>query len=251
MRSIYYGSDHILSVTDFNQPDLHKHWAKHIAVSLDKEITVVVGTNKIECAGIMINSNVKHTISCKAQRHLVFSFEESSNISSELDRNYLRTSDFCLLNPSIVNAIRREFHLFDLTNATDSYHAMYHKILDLIGLQQSQCKISDIRIIKALEFIQDKKEMNHDIIKEILELINISQSRFSHLFKEQVGLPVNSYLVMMKLKKAYQYIFEGCDITKAALMAGFDSSSHFAATSKDMIGLSAKNMSRNCRFLIL
>ena len=119
----------------------------------------------------------------------------------------------------------------------------------MLGLQLNQCMITDKRIMKALELIKGKKGINNDIIKEILEVIDISQSRFSHLFKEQVGLPLSSYLVMIKLKKAYQYIFAGCNVTNAALIAGFDSSSHFAATSKDMIGLSAKNISHDCRFI--
>lgn len=54
MRSIYFGNDHILLATDFNQPGLHKHWAKHIVVSLDDQLVVVVEKNKIECRGIII-----------------------------------------------------------------------------------------------------------------------------------------------------------------------------------------------------
>lgn len=249
MRSIYYGYDHILSVTDFNQPTMHKHWAKHIVVSLEKQISVIVGTNKMECDGVIINSNVLHTVSCNSQRHLVFSFEEASNISGEIESNYLRKSDFCVLCPFIVDAIRREFTLLNSSDATADYYDMYHKILASLGFQLNQYMITDERIIKALELIKEKKEINNDIIKEILEVIDISQSRLSHLFKEQIGLPLSSYLVMIKLKKAYQYLFEGCNVTNAALLAGFDSSSHFAATSKEMIGLSAKNISHDCRFI--
>ena len=249
MRSIYYGFDHILSATDYNQPNMHKHWAKHIVVSLENKISVTIGINNIECGGVIINSNILHTVSCDFQRHLVFSFEEASNVSGNIESNYLRKSDFCLLCPVVVDAIRREFTLFNLSDATADYYNMYHKILVLLGLQLNQCMITDKRIMKALELIKGKKGINNDIIKEILEVIDISQSRFSHLFKEQVGLPLSSYLVMIKLKKAYQYIFEGCNVTNAALIAGFDSSSHFAATSKDMIGLSAKNISQDCRFI--
>lgn len=249
MRSIYYGNDHILSYTDFNQPDLHKHWAKHIAVGLDNQIKVVVGNNKIHCDGIIINSNVLHTISCNYQKHLVFSFEEASNIACEIQSKYLPKSDFCLLDQSIVEAIRREFHMPDPRNITADYHNTYNNILALLGLKLNNCTISDERIIQALELIKAKGEIDNNIFKEIIELINISQSRFSHLFKEQVGIPLNSYLVMIKLIKAYKYLFDGRNITNAALMAGFNSASHFAATSKDMIGLSAKNISHNCKII--
>lgn len=246
MRHIYLGNDHILSVTDFNQPDLHKHWAKHVAISLDKKIEVVVGKNKIKCSGIIINSNVVHAVSCISQKHLVFTFEEGSNIAREIDRKCLLKSDFYLLDETLVEDIKREVYLHSMMNNTEYYYETYNTILNLLGLQRSQSYITDERIVRILELIKAKEEINNNIISEILEMINISQSRLSHLFKEQVGVSLNSYLVMIKLKKAYKYISEGQNFTNAALTAGFDSASHFAATSKHMIGFSAKKISQEC-----
>lgn len=86
MHDIYFGIDHILSVADFNQPDIHKHWAKHIAIGLDHSIEIIVKNEKIVCEGIIINSNVMHTIYCNSQRHFVFSFEDASNIAREIKK---------------------------------------------------------------------------------------------------------------------------------------------------------------------
>lgn len=249
MRHIYLGSDHILSVTDFNQPDLHKHWAKHVAISLEQKIEVVVEKNKIRCNGIIINSNVVHAVSCISQKHLVFTFEEASNIAKEIDRKYLLKSNFYLLDESLVENIKREFYLHDMVNIAKDYYQTYNSILNLLGLQRNQSSINDARINQALEIIRRKEEINNNVIPEILKMINISQSRLSHLFKEQVGVSLNSYLVMIKLEKAYRYISEGQNFTNAALMAGFDSASHFASTSKYMIGFSAKKISQDCNII--
>ena len=62
-------------------------------------------------------------------------------------------------------------------------------------------------------------------------------------------MPLNSYLAMIKLEKAYRYLLDGNSVTDAALMAGFNSASHFAVTSKSMTGLSAGNMSRSGIFI--
>ena len=250
MHDIYFGIDHILSVADFNQPDIHKHWAKHIAIGLDHSIEIIVKNEKIVCEGIIINSNVMHTIYCNSQRHFVFSFEDASNIAREIKKKYLLKSDYCLLDHTLIESLRQIFDVKDLKANRETYYETYNKMLAILELDFNRSEISDERMVQVLNFIKKKEEINPDTINEILALIHISQSRLSHLFKEQVGTSLNSYLAMMKLEKAYQYLFCGNNITDAALMAGFDSASHFAATSKNMIGLSAKNMCHNSEFFI-
>lgn len=251
MHDIYFGIDHILSVADFNQPDLHKHWAKHIAIVLDNSIEFIVGNKKIVSGGIIINSNVMHTICCNSQRYFVFSFEEASNIAREIEKKYLLKSDYCLLDHTVIESVRQKFDVKSLKISKESYLETYYEILHVLGLHHNRFLIHDKRIIQVLDFIKEREEIDHNTIKEILELIHVSQSRLSHLFKEQAGTPLNSYLAMMKLEKAYQYLFRGNSVTDAALMAGFDSASHFAATSKNMIGLSAKSMSHSSNFIIV
>ncbi|NQX46577.1 helix-turn-helix transcriptional regulator [Paenibacillus tritici] len=54
----------------------------------------------------------------------------------------------------------------------------------------------------------------------------LSNSRLSHLFKENTGISLSGYMVLHKLQKATYLIFEGLSITDAAMAAGFDSPSH-------------------------
>ncbi|MDZ7548901.1 helix-turn-helix transcriptional regulator, partial [Clostridium perfringens] len=76
-----------------------------------------------------------------------------------------------------------------------------------------------------------------------------SESRISHLFKKQIGIPLKSYIVLCNLKKAYIYLLDNGSITDAAMKAGFDSPSHFAYTSKKLTGMSAKNIRKDSVFL--
>lgn len=65
----------------------------------------------------------------------------------------------------------------------------------------------------------------------------------------EVGIPLKSYIVLRKLKRAYMYLLENDDITDAALKSGFDSPSYFAYTSKKLTGMSAKNIRKDSVFL--
>ena len=249
MRDFFCGLDHILLVADVNQPILHKHWAKHIAISLGDRIEATVGGNEIICNGIMINSNVMHGVSCASQRHLVFSFEDISGISREIGRKYLSKNDYYLMDQATVDKVRELFNLYSPVDNVGNYYKFYDGVLDLLGLACGRSGISDGRIVRAVDLIREKKEIDHDIVGEVLGSIHVSRSRLSHLFKEQARISLSSYLAMVKLEKAYKYITDGSSVTDAALMAGFDSASHFAATSRSMIGLSARNMIDNSIFV--
>ena len=106
----------------------------------------------------------------------------------------------------------------------------------------------DERITGFLNILQDCTCIDHSVDKFAEELC-ISTSRLSHLFSEQVGIPLKSYLTLHQLEKAYQDILNGNSITDAAMNAGFDSPSHFAATVKRLMGLPTRRALKDSRFL--
>ena len=76
-------------------------------------------------------------------------------------------------------------------------------------------------------------------IKDVAMMQHLSESRFSHLFKEQTGIPFASYVKINRLIRAYYDIFSGNDITFSAMNAGFASPSHLAKTSREIFGIRA------------
>ncbi|MBR6501302.1 MAG: AraC family transcriptional regulator, partial [Firmicutes bacterium] len=73
--------------------------------------------------------------------------------------------------------------------------------------------------------------------------------RFSHLFKEQVGMTFASYVVYQRILYVYYEILRGRSITEAALEAGFCSSSHFADVNRRIFGISASSIIENLEFI--
>lgn len=71
----------------------------------------------------------------------------------------------------------------------------------------------------------------------------------SHLFREQTGVSLKSYILLHQMEKAFIELLNGATITQAAMEAGFDSPSHFAATVKRMMGMPARLSLKDSRFL--
>lgn len=95
----------------------------------------------------------------------------------------------------------------------------------------------DPRIVAGLEQI-------HSSLPEILSVTELaitaglSEHRFMHLFKKQVGIPVRRYALWARMQKAAFLLKDGRTLTEAAHEAGFSDSAHMSRSFKELFGIS-------------
>ncbi|WP_243150447.1 ribonuclease BN [Clostridium sporogenes] len=106
MTEIFCALDHVLLLADYNDPEKHKHWAKHLLISLKGNFNCLIEGEKISCEGIMISSNVFHTIESNGEDLLVYIFDETTDISKEIEETYLKNRDYYILKSDIVEKIK-------------------------------------------------------------------------------------------------------------------------------------------------
>ena len=106
----------------------------------------------------------------------------------------------------------------------------------------------DQRIQRALDFIQslDFKQVS---IEDLASAAALSESRFQHLFKQQIGIPAKRYLLWRRLLDSIYCIMEGSDLTEAAHMGGFSDSAHFSRTFRETFGLAPSALFKNSRIV--
>ena len=112
------------------------------------------------------------------------------------------------------------------------------QILKLLGIASEDPLTADARVLTAIAEIGAAPSVGADMMELLCAKTYLSQSRLSHLFKQETGSTLAGYLAFMKLRKAFEYAESGRNLTDAAMRAGFDSSSHLAATCKRMFGIS-------------
>ena len=81
-------------------------------------------------------------------------------------------------------------------------------------------------------------------IEEAAALAFLSPTRFSHLFKQQVGLPFKRYMLWRKLTRAMLVIGRGRTIATAAHAADFADAAHLTRTFYQMFGRAPSVMMR-------
>ncbi|MBX9734878.1 MAG: AraC family transcriptional regulator [Chitinophagaceae bacterium] len=93
------------------------------------------------------------------------------------------------------------------------------------------------RIEQSIKLIHSV--LHHDIsITFVASKVHLSESRFSHLFKEQIGIPFRKYILWCRMQAALQEVMKGQSFTKAAYSGGFSDVAHLSRTFTEMFGVS-------------
>ena len=77
---------------------------------------------------------------------------------------------------------------------------------------------------------------------ELAAEAGLSESRFLHLFRDELGTSLRRYRIWVRLVHAGTAIAGGANLTEAAMKSGFASPSHLADRFKSTFGLSASRL---------
>lgn len=100
-------------------------------------------------------------------------------------------------------------------------------------------------VLAALHFLPELAAVGAVGGTEVAARVGVSTSRLTHLFTEQVGIPLRRYVLWLRLRIAITRVYAGDDLTDAAHAAGFADSAHLSRTCRDMFGLAPSALSRH------
>lgn len=246
MNKIYWDNDKISIITDQMEAVEHKHWAMQLFLSMDKDLRLRVSGKQISCKCVIVNQNVNHSFSTDQQIHLSVIIMPATNISEQLKR-VMDGREYYILDDSDVMEMQKlvsELIYSAENNIYYHYVGVFHRFL---GIGQQEKRYDD-RIEEVLRDIECCDCGIHRI-SAFADKVSISPDRLSHLFREQVGMPLKSYIQLHQMQKAFRALCDGRSITEAAMQAGFDTPSHFAAVTKRMMGIPASVSLKNSVFL--
>ncbi len=94
---------------------------------------------------------------------------------------------------------------------------------------------SDPRIAAVVDHLDAHPLEAHTHVT-LARLVHLSPSRFAHLFREQLGLPVRNYLLWRRLVYALSRLQQGQSITTAAYESGFSDGAHLCRSFRSVFG---------------
>ena len=129
--------------------------------------------------------------------------------------------------------------------------ALKELLVRLMQTQASKLIENDYKKLKntsRLVFIIDyiKNNLHQKLsIEHLARLALVSKSNFFKLFKYEIGIAPNEFILMERIKRAKELLKENQSIKEVAFGTGFSDTNHFIKTFKTFEGLTPKNYQRN------
>lgn len=217
--------------------ELHSHYASSLLISWPNSFTIIDEAGLIQKSQFaIIGSNTKHRLESENSNLIVAQWDphelEFSNQSSWIKRNHIH-----ILAWDRLEHLRAELDsIIDKELSCLQIYSLYQRIHSTLG--SSKRKVSDLdhRIRMVCNYIQaNLLEPLH--VKILANLAELSETRFMHLFKEGIGIPVRRYVLWQRLFGAAKEMQKGKSLTEAAYEVGFSDQAHLSRTFKDMLGV--------------
>ncbi|NLM19631.1 MAG: hypothetical protein GX217_06375 [Clostridiaceae bacterium] len=129
---------------EYSDPELHRHSAAHIMISLNDSIEVIAEKERIKCKGVLIPARVYHTANTHGNGVLVFLFDNTTAVANQINQvRVISDEDVCK-----IQKVFRDFE--NGPKNADDYETFIQYIFCNIEISASGTAVTDERIQRSL-----------------------------------------------------------------------------------------------------
>ena len=233
---IFLRKNYIAGVSDEFGAEMHRHPVLEIYASCDGNSHVSVNGVFISGQLITIGAGAVHAIADSGKRGIVLFIDPLSSYGYSIQKNILGYNHF---NISESTVIKSEIQSLLKDTSEQNIDKAANLILDALKGRQI-LRPFDTAVLKTIDLL-DKDCIEFDM-DTIADKVCLSKSRLAHLFSEQTGITLKTYIQYKRMETACKRIIAGLNITEASFDTGFSGSSHIAASSKKLTGMQLRKM---------
>lgn len=225
----------------------HRHGAAELVVALDKPFSTRLKHSEVSALSVLIPPEIEHKNCHIDPVSVVIYLDVESFCYKQLARQMCEEGPVFTGVPgerALQQGLQEVYeNVFD---AAQCYSLIVDTLLFSVSARDQAL---DARLTKIVRLIKADPADNMSV-KDLAELVSLSEDRLHHLFTAQVGIPLHKYRIWQRLKCAGKLFFDGHSLTMAAHEAGFSDGAHFSRTFAQMYGappsrlLSARPKSR-------
>ena len=229
-----------VSARDIIRPNrTHSHHAYQLTIATSgARADIRTEDGLLQGRVILIGPDVNHAIEPDGKIALIFADPEG-RAGTGLRRLLNGRSTACLDPPEELDGLLEQIWLLPHPGRS-RLSEIGNAILRLFLDTEPETAIN-ARIERVLAWIDENPT---DLFRssDAARIACLSESRFSHLFVAEVGLPFRTYVLWRRLMKAVEAMSSGARMTAAAHESGFADSAHFSRTFHRMFGLPPASM---------
>ncbi|HET8747391.1 MAG TPA: AraC family transcriptional regulator [Ramlibacter sp.] len=223
----------------------HSHYAIQWVIGVPAGLRVQFGRNGDwqSCAAALIPSRATHTIDVVECEWTAVMFIEPETPQGRAIAERLR-GGLELLEPEATAVFAKRLErAWRTERSADAVRTVCLQLVHELS-QTSPRQASDPRIVAATEAI--RQHIDQPVTLEaVARIAHLSPSRFRHLFVEETGMPLRTYVLWRRLLHVWELLVEGDTLSGAAHAAGFADSAHLSRTARSMFGLPPSALQMN------
>jgi AraC family transcriptional regulator len=222
---------------------LHAHHAFQLVIGIDGDVAAQDARGEWRTGrGLVVPPDVEHGYNSQGALGAMLFVDPESREGAWLRSTFRR--DIAFIPPERVASCADELRKF---------LERPHESLDIRSLilqcVQAMCagappsRRMDERITKVLQVIRSSNDLRISL-GDAAASVYLSEGRFAHLFKQQMGLPFRRYMLWRKLARAVVAIGRERTLAAAAHAADFSDAAHLTRTFYQMFGIPPSVMMR-------
>lgn len=228
----------------------HSHNALQISIGLENDLGLLgPGAQGLKNARTaLIGANVMHSFAPSSGPLINLYFDPQSRLGRELGKR-LDGRDCLELDLKSVEPVLSDLQIASQgqLSCRDAFTLTESLPQILFHTKKLETDL-DPRIVRALQILKNAPD-NLISAGAVATEVALSPSRFAHLFRDQVGIPMRRYLSWLRLRNAVRLLGAGESLTTIAHAAGFADAAHFTRTFRQMFGMAPSEIFQNSQFV--
>jgi AraC family transcriptional regulator len=223
----------------------HSHYAIQLVIGAPAGLRVQFGRHGEwqSCAGALIPSRATHSIDVNdCDWSAVLFIEPETAAGKALTARLQGKLELLDADATSVTAKRLE-RAWRIEEDYDAVKGICFQLVQEISGTNWR-EPSDPRVLATIDYIRKKVDQAVSL-SEVAQAANLSPSRFRHLFVQETGMPLRTYVLWRRLLHVWTLLMQGEALSKAAHAAGFADSAHLSRTSRSMFGVAPSVLQMN------
>jgi AraC-like DNA-binding protein len=193
---------------------------------------------------LIIKPNYTHQVIVEDTWRALLLIQPEAKQTQKIINRYLINDDIKSLPPEDVKFLRQQLSEFNKGLLTiEEASSVVDTITARLAGSTPDPVGQDPRVQRVMELIHQAN--GHDItLNDLADQVSLSCSRLSHLFSNQVGLPIKRYMLWYKICRTCFKMFTGSTIAKAAIDSGFSDAAHYTRACRQVFGMAPSQFIR-------
>jgi AraC family transcriptional regulator len=223
----------------------HSHYAIQLVIGAPTGLRVQFGRRGQWqcCAAALVPSRATHSIDVSDCQWAAVLFIEPETPEGKALAARLRGELELLDTDSIAVFAKRLYRAWSTEKSPEAVKALCLQLVRELS-QTVPREPSDPRVLAAVGYIRQRVDQAVSL-NEVSAVARLSPSRFRHLFVQETGMPLRTYVLWRRLLHVWTLLVQGETLSTAAHAAGFADSAHLSRTARTMFGVAPSALHMN------